>query len=457
MKAKNTFRNLIFIFVLILMTTTVKSQGTTHTPMGQTINLENDWDTPYWLQYWEAYAAQEISNNGWDAVRIGAATSNYNCHSYAWSVVEGGPSTDAWMNQTVNGNPNLSKYWTIDAYISTTTVGDHEKIFYSTGDHSAVTTSTPGKVRSKWGTLPRYEHSIAQCPYNSGALQYYKLVNPTITSTPGALCNNSQRTFSESSFINISLNYDWSTSSPLSEFSGDGTPTYTVASASQNGAGTVGLTITTPSGASSTATKNVWVGAPQIITTGYSNLQDMGYSNYYKILPASGNYPYEGVLYASADGSEGWSFYANIPKKNILYWYAPDSYAVDVAVKTANAGGVLQYSASNTCGTANALYTFFTGSSTPPPPPLIITPNPAATQTEVSIPDMDTNTGVQAAFVTPNTYTLSIINSSGLSVYSTTTSGKNVTISTSNLKNGIYAVRVSDGSTVFQGNLVVNH
>lgn len=119
MKAKNTFRSLIFIFALMLMTTTAKSQGSTHTPMGQTVYLENNLDSSYWLQYWEASGAQEISNNGWDAVRIGAATSNYNCHSYAWSVVEGGPNTDAWMYQTVNGNPNLSKYWTNDAYIST--------------------------------------------------------------------------------------------------------------------------------------------------------------------------------------------------------------------------------------------------------------------------------------------------------------------------------------------------
>jgi len=64
----------------------------------------------------------------------------------------------------------------------------------------------------------------------------------------------------------------------------------------------------------------VWVGTPITSVSSISNLQDMGYSNYYKILPSSGNYPYEGTLYASADGGEGWSFSSNIPKKNIIYW-----------------------------------------------------------------------------------------------------------------------------------------
>ena len=70
MKANNIFRNLIFFFSLMLIATTVKSQGTTHTPMGQTVCLENNWDTPSVIADAEAYAAQEIIINDWDAVRI---------------------------------------------------------------------------------------------------------------------------------------------------------------------------------------------------------------------------------------------------------------------------------------------------------------------------------------------------------------------------------------------------
>ena len=116
------------------------------------------------------------------------------------------------------------------------------------------------------------------------------------------------------------------------------------------------------------------------------------------------------------------------------------------------------YTATNGCGSSSAYYTFFTGNTgPPPPPPLIITPNPAATQAEVSIPDNPTNAEVQTTLAIQSTYTVSVISSNGLSVYSTTASDKNVTIPTSNLQNGIYIVRVSDGTTVFQGNLIVNH
>jgi hypothetical protein len=185
----------------------------------------------------------------------------------------------------------------------------------------------------------------------------------------------------------------------------------------------------------------------------------MGYSNYYKILPASGTYAYEGTLTASAQGanSDSWSYVSGITGKNIAYWSASGN-TVDVGAKTNNAGEVLMYTATNGCGSSSAYYTFFTGNSgPPPPPPLIITPNPAATQAEVSIPDNPVNAEVQTTMAIQSTYTVSIISSYGLSVYSTNASGKNVIIPTSNLQNGIYIVRVTDGTNVFQGNLIVNH
>jgi len=129
-----------------------------------------------------------------------------------------------------------------------------------------------------------------------------------------------------------------------------------------------------------------------------------------------------------------------------------------VAAKTANAGGVLTYSATNTCGTHNSSFTFFTGDmGTPPPPPLLITPNPATSQTEVSVPDNRTTTEMQTTVATQNTYTFSVMNSYGVNVYTASGSEKKITVPTSTLKNGIYIVRVSDGTNTFQGNLVVNH
>ena len=104
------FRNLIFTLLLMLSVVTANSQGTIQTPMGQTVSVVNNWDTPQYIAAWESEAAQWIIDNNSDAQRIGAATSNYNCHSYAWNVIEGGSSTNKWINQFDGANPNLAKY-----------------------------------------------------------------------------------------------------------------------------------------------------------------------------------------------------------------------------------------------------------------------------------------------------------------------------------------------------------
>lgn len=131
---KNIINNLIFTLFLMLTAITANSQGTLQTPMGQTVYVENGSDDAYWLAFWEADGAQRIFDNKWDAVRKGPATSHYNCHSFAWYVNEGGGTTNRWMKQNLdNGNPNLSKYWSNDAYTSTSYVADHEKSFIVQG------------------------------------------------------------------------------------------------------------------------------------------------------------------------------------------------------------------------------------------------------------------------------------------------------------------------------------
>lgn len=191
----------------------------------------------------------------------------------------------------------------------------------------------------------------------------------------------------------------------------------------------------------------------------------MGYSNYYKILPATGTYAYEGTLTIDVPQNaviidSDWSFYANMPKKNIAYWSA-SGLTVDAGAKTNNAGEVIKYSVTNSCGEAYNLFTFFTGNITPPPPPLVITPNPATTQVEVSITEVavkeDDYTTQTISTSTNNSYTINVMNSFGVIVYSAVSSDKKITIPTTTIINGIYVVRVTDGVKIYQGNLIVNH
>lgn len=229
--------------------------------MGQTVMVDPGGDDSYWVPICEADAAQWIIDNESDAQRIGAATTNYNCHSYAWNVSEGGSSINAWLKQTYNGQPNLSKYWTNDAYTSTPSVSDHEKIFYSTDDHSAITTATSGIVRSKWGAWGLYEHSTAQCPYISGALIYNTLKSPSFSNSSGVLCNNTQRTINNG-FTASNWSYDWNATGYLNQISGDGTPNYTVSGTSNLGYGTINLTVTSPSGLTASTQKDIGVNVP---------------------------------------------------------------------------------------------------------------------------------------------------------------------------------------------------
>jgi hypothetical protein len=383
------------------------------------------------------------------ATFISNSSATYNCHGYAWHITEGGEAR--WIGRDNTSEEDI--YMSDSSYIQVNPTTP-AKVSYGDWDHSALTDGSPTQFTSKWGDGPLMGHAYNYSPYSpTWDLKYFVKISDIIG--PDAICNNSTTTYTITSVPGA--NYDWHVSSNLNITKNGNTA---VVTPSGSGNGWIKVYVSTTGGGYVTETKIIKIGKPIISLGSYSNLQDMGYSNYYKMLPTSGNYSYGGTLSVNSNGgdnNDAWSFYANISKKNIAYWTASGN-TVDVGAKTNNAGEVLRYTATNTCGSSSAYYTFFTGTiGQPPPPPLIITPNPASTQAEVSIPGIETNIDAQTAVAMPNTYTISIINSNGLSVYSAADSRKNVTIPTSNLKNGIYVVCVSDGSTIFQGNLVVNH
>ena len=86
----------------------------------------------------EADAADWISDNGSNAVRVAAASRTYNCHNYAWHYSDGG--TNLWVNQLdQNYAENLTKYWSgASPTYQQTTSSNATKVFYSEGDHSTL-------------------------------------------------------------------------------------------------------------------------------------------------------------------------------------------------------------------------------------------------------------------------------------------------------------------------------
>ena len=104
-----------------------------------------------------------------NAIMRGPASARYNCHSYAWH----NSSTDntVWINAVYGNEFQLSKYWTNDLYVSSTSMPI--KAYYSDGDHSANILSS-GKYLSKWGAAPLMEHDYDDCPYVTTNLEFFK-------------------------------------------------------------------------------------------------------------------------------------------------------------------------------------------------------------------------------------------------------------------------------------------
>ena len=102
--------------------------------------------------------------------KIAEPTRTYNCHGYAWIKHDGGG--DYWLT-----TPGDDKFWLDNSYIQTSnTMSQNLRVSYQ-GDHSAVTTSTPGVCVSKWGPWGRYIHNTTNVPLDyqpNNPLTYYE-------------------------------------------------------------------------------------------------------------------------------------------------------------------------------------------------------------------------------------------------------------------------------------------
>ncbi len=112
-----------------------------------------------------------------NVVKQRSATTNYNCHSYAWYSTSS--SNQYWMNDP-------SAYWKDGSYssVSLSNVGAGDKVFYTYGDHSArvysrvtgpISSDYKGlKFISKWGQCGLYIHTPTDAPYDSSSLKFYR-------------------------------------------------------------------------------------------------------------------------------------------------------------------------------------------------------------------------------------------------------------------------------------------
>lgn len=421
-----------------------------------------------------------ISSNGWDATLDAPATGRYNCHSYTWNVSENG--SERWLNAWYDGDidyyndsvtptntpTNIIEYWTNNGgYHNISNKIAKSKVYYGSHwvweytlygwrwsnekDHSGVVDSNTSYFISKWGRLPRYKHKPSHCPYVSSSLSYYKLDAPTVSGIKPAICNNTQRTFT-SDITDANFNYNWSITSPLTEVSGDGTPSYRVASGSQDGQSALGLSITTPSGVTVSTNKSVWVGVPSTGTTTIAG----GYISYPSPFPCIYTYGqrYGVHLNGYMDGvTQGYQWSG-------LAQYITD-YGTGATFYPMNQGspyygsGYIQVVGKNQCGSSVPVAAGYG-----PCGYYMLFPNPADDYVEITTRASLENDNTNEATATAEIFeegVVKIYNSFGNLLQTDEIETNWQRFSTSHLKEGVYIVEISTKSHTERLQLVVKH
>lgn len=422
---------------------TMYGQGTIKTPKNQTVYVGDGYDTPQLIAGWEADAADWIYIYDSDAQRVGAATSNYNCHAYAWHTSDGGSSNDCWLN---NIGTNLSKYWTNDAYTSTISANPYvgKKIFYGSADHSAIPINAYGTVRSKWSYWPRYEHQREDCPYEAAYYTYYAVP----LNGDDFVCTS--ETYSTVDITGAT--YNWSGSKVSISGSGNSV----TATKTSDGEGYIQVGISSPySGTTVTAKKDIWAGQPDA-----SDFTVYVEERYGDPVPGSPDGPFE-----VCDNGSYWiclyPFFLfddqgiNDVDFDFDFDYdildQGDDYIV-ITIDEIYEESTGEIYVNSECGGYHTLKFLEFEEGSCGRYLLVFTPNPSTGETTLSIE----NTTEETEFDITEEWDLEIYNNSQmLKEKKTKIKGKEYRFNTSGWKDGVYMVRITYKDEILTGKLIV--
>lgn len=408
-----------------------------------------------------------------------SATRTYNCHAYAWHIREGGDAV--WIGYYQGQEADEDIYWTDGSYNNQSSEVGAEKISYYNGNHSAVQTNTQGVYVSKWGEGPLMQHSRDYGPsiYNMAYRNYYKkALQPTI-SGPSQICTQGTYTVNN---LPTGATVDWSYSTTNLQSVQIGNENITL-SPIGNGWGTINATVTIGSSQFALPQKTVWVGLKASFT-GSSSVNYLS-TGFWESAASCGAEPYIFEWYLRKAGTgvsalrvsndqtltlqsvpEGTSLSVLNAKVPIVN--QPITYTIFYSfLRVTDANGI-QYDTSEqqiyAYGKVDLvpLELLRMNESTQPSitaqsKSVEISPNPTSTQVEVNIADETSSTLLSAITSTDTSYTVTVIDSYGSTVYSGIKKEKKFNIPTSTFRNGIYFVLVSDGTNVYQNKLIVKH
>ena len=372
--------------------------------------------------------------NGIDESEILApASTQYNCHAYAWHLTEGN-SNKVWINavkpssaDSITGcqesNGNLNAYWhpTTGCFYQVSTEAGADKIHYWCGDHSAVKADdydVSGKYVSKWGNLFLVKHLPEVVIYTSPHLRrYYKGIAPAISGNNPVCHSGSSFKLSNPPLGTIY----WSVSNPsVFSVSSSGNPV-TVTRIGVNNVYNSTVTLSARTGSTSgPVIASMFIDACEMYLGGPEFVGCNDYFYYFTPLVSgvahSWSSEYGNMQLFSSSGN--WAtFYVPYPNGG----YAEDNIKVTVTINGVNYNMSLGVQINCSKSPSNAY------------------PNPVKDILTVEIYQ-----STQRQAVAPN-YDIRLYNSMDSLVLQTTTRSTTMQFNVSNLPNGVYHLHIYDG------------
>jgi hypothetical protein len=452
---KTTIISVILWTLLVLI---VNSQENVYTPKGHIVDADyesggdyTDSERDSLDQVWsEAYPNAQLvmTYGGHSTTRL------FNCHGYAWHVSEGGAYV--WIGMGLYGDMETI-YWNDfqdPSYISTPSAYYPGGKAYYSHNHSAVVANPAvyGQdwVVSKWGQFVLMAHQKEDCPWDDGAIVYYKL-NPKMTGETTLLCYNVQRPFTTDITHMPSANFVWTKGSYLATVTGGGIHDYqyTVKGAG-NGSTYVNLTFTTPSGFTWSPGKSFWAGKfENTVVTGQAAVCPNSIYTYTAQVPGGHSSSY----------SYSWTYPGN--------WLYPYKYQNTIRLQTPSSPnyGAVRVSITNVCGTSG-----YSGITVYPRSGcggyFMLVPNPARDEVNIIINEalplsVKSDSGMVDLDISK--YRMEELSESVIRVYDSQgnvlntekKSGTRFSISTAGLKEGNYVIEVSNNKDSYRERLVI--
>ena len=457
------------VFFIICLTTSYLLKGQCdvrmydiYTPLGSpVVTFLMCESSTYIRSYYDNYytqtypsATQIETYNGYSSTR------KFNCHGYAWLRVEQG--IDRWIGTGWPGDivDPEKVYITDGSYWEVPQVAYPGKVFWASGDHTAITTGQQGVLISKWNEFPLMEHSWNYSPYGSSNLKYYTR-NPYI-SGPANLCSSGGQYSVLNAPPNSYVQWSYDTTKITSYYGGN---TWIALRAIGNGEGWVEATVTNTSYGNITLPRmTVWAGIP----TAYNfynevNGQEVDYYDVALICPNITNC------------FDSWPYIQEMSTTNytwhLLTWYSlSGSFGANGLCFNANGtvGSSISADVTNSCGTGyGVVQIYFGNNGCSRSYQYAISPNPASTL--LTIEQLTTEEAVGRSVLEPaevydlsdtkdaddGSYTVKIWHEKKGKVKEVTSKKKEETIDVSGLEKGYYILHIRTKSAIYKEHLLV--